>query len=171
MAGKSYITETRELAFRVWREQGQNIEQTIKVMKRDHGIPITKPTIYSWIEKFNWKERATRAEVEEQRVADAVVSDEGKILSDLGKQKEKYERFFETLGDAGIDNQAIYAYTNLVKTIADIKSKTSAYKSTLFLDFLRDLIEWLSKNDPDSVAIIEKNFDDFIAFAKEKYAR
>ena len=171
MAGKSYITETRESAYRIWREEGQNIERTIRAMKRDHGIPVTKPTIYAWIEKFNWVDRATRAETEEQRVKDVIVSDEGKILSDLERQKEKYERFFESLGETCIDNQAMYAYTNLVKTIADIKGKTSALKATLFLDFLRDLIEWLSKNDPDSVAIIEKNFDDFIGFAKEKYAR
>ena len=34
---------------------------------------------------------------------------------------------------------------------------------------MKDLIEWLGKNDPDSVDAIERNFDDFVAFAKERY--
>ena len=38
-----------------------------------------------------------------------------------------------------------------------------------FVDFMRDLIDWLSRNDPDTVAAIEKNFDEFVKWAKEKY--
>ncbi|HRR41015.1 MAG TPA: hypothetical protein P5244_07255 [Syntrophales bacterium] len=168
--GKSYMADNRELTYRTWRECGQNIELTIKTLKDREGLPITKPTIYSWIEKYNWKERAARAEVEEQKVNDVIVSDAGKILADLEKQKAKYERFFDSLGDLSIDNQAMYAYTSLVKTIVEIKARIAAYKSDLFTEFLRDLIEWLSKNDPGSMTAIEHNFDDFVTYAKERYA-
>lgn len=172
MAGKSYMAENRELAYRRWRECGQNCEATLRTLKDTDGLPVTKPTLYEWIEKYNWKERAARAEAEEQRVKDAVViSDEAMIIADLEKQKGKYERFFETLADCSMDNQAMYAYTNLVKTIVDIKARIAAYKADLFVGFLRDLIEWLSKNDPGAVSVIEQNFDDFMAFAKEKYGR
>ncbi len=172
MAGKgSYIAENRELAFKTWRECGENIELTIRTLKDKHALPVTKPTLYAWMEKFGWKERATRAQVEEQHAQDAVVSSEGKILTDLERQRQKYERYFDSLGERAVDPNATYAYNSLTKTIVDIKTKTAAYKATLFLDFYRDLIEWLSKNDPDSLGIFERNFDDFIAYAKEKYAR
>lgn len=121
------------------------------------------------MEKFNWKGRAARAETEEQTANDAVVSDSAKMIADLEKQKKKYESYFDSLGDTGTDTQAMYAYTNLVKTIFDIKTRLGAYKTALFLEFLRDMIDWLSKNDPEAVPMIEKKFDDFVAYAREKY--
>jgi len=172
MAGKSYMAENRELAYRTWCECGQNCELTIRTLKDRHGLPISKPTLYEWIEKFNWKDRAARAEAEVQRVQDvAAIGSESRFIADLEKQKTKYDRFFESLGDSGIDNQAMYAYNSLVKTIVDIKAKTAAYKAELFVTFLRDQIEWFSKHDPGAVAVIEGNFDDFVAWAREKYGR
>ncbi len=169
MAGKSYLAQNRELSYRVWRECGQNIELTLRTLKEKHGLPVTKPTIYGWIEKYNWKDRAARAENEERKATDAVVSDEARMVLDLEKQKTKYERYFDSLGEAATDTQAMYAYTNLVKTIIDVKTRIGAYKAGLFLDFMRDLIDWLSKNDPEAVPVLERDFDDFIAFARKKY--
>ena len=120
----SFLKENQELAFRTWRACGQNIELTIRTLKRDHGLPISKPTLYDWIDKFNWKDRAARADAEEQKADDAQMSFEEKMLADLVKQKEKYERYFETLKEGVTDNQATYAYTALVRLIADIKKKT-----------------------------------------------
>lgn len=48
----------------------------------------------------------------------------------------------------------------------DFMKKSSAF----FIDFMKDLINYLTKNDPEAVQYIERNFDEFIAFAKEKYA-
>jgi len=169
MAGKSYLAENRELAYRTWRECGQNIELALRTLKEKHGLSITKPTIYGWIDKFNWKDRAARAETEERKANDVVVSDEARMVLDLEKQKGKYERYFDSLGEAATDTQAMYAYTNLVKTIIDVKTRIGAYRASLFLEFLRDMIDWLSKHDPEAVPILERNFDDFIAFAREKY--
>jgi hypothetical protein len=95
---------------------------------------------------------------------------DAKAITSLDTVRQRYEKYFASLGDAVVDNQAMFAYTGIIKSISEIKAKTGAYKSSLFLGFMRDLIDWLSKNDPDSVAVIEKNFDDFIQFAKEKYA-
>jgi hypothetical protein len=123
MAAKSYIAENRELAYRTWRECGQNIELTIRTLKERDGLPVTKPTLYDWIGKFNWKDRAARAEAEEQKAGDIQISFEEKMLIDLVKQKEKYESYFETLSEGTTDNQAMYAYTALVRLIADIRRK------------------------------------------------
>jgi len=176
MAGKSYIAETRELAFRTWRECGQNVELTIKAMKDRHDIPITKPTLYAWMEKFNWRERAARAETEEQRVNDAVVSDEAKILADLEKQKAKYERFFETLGEGAVDNQATYAYTNLVKTISDIKIRcrgpeVKVDRPTLFMEALEFVAGFLKERDPEGLKVLARNFDGIVDAFKVKHAQ
>jgi hypothetical protein len=169
MANRSYQAETREDAYKTWRDCGQNIEQTVAALAKK-GYFITKPTIYDWMEKYGWKERAARAEVEEKKAIDITMNAEARAITSLEKVQERYEKYFETLGEGKIDSQAVYAYTGIVKSIAEIKEKTGAVKATLFLDFMRDLIEWLGKNDPDSVDVIERNFDEFVAFAKERYA-
>jgi transposase len=47
--------------------------------------------------------------------------------------------------------------------------KSTAQRSALFLDFVRDLIEYGSRNDAELVRIIENNFDDLIQWGREKY--
>ncbi len=98
---------------------------TLEVLKKDHGMSVTAPTLYAWIEKYTWKDRAARAEAEEQRVKDVGLGFEDKMMASLIEQKESYEKYFKTLGHSP-DNQATYAYTNLIKTIIDIKRKLKA---------------------------------------------
>lgn len=169
MANKSYQAEAREAAYAAWRTCGQNITLTIKALKKK-GFIISAPTLYDWAEKYTWKDRAARAEAEEQKAGDAVINAEGRALGSLEKVQSRYEKYFESLGDAGIDNQAMFAYTGIIKSITEIKIKTGAFRASLFVDFMRDLIDWMSKNDPGSVDAIERNFDDFVAYAKERYA-
>lgn len=168
MANKSYQAETREITYQTWRNCGQNFQLTQKELKKK-GFIISAPTLYDWAEKYNWKARAARAEAEEQKAKDINISFEEKLLADMTKQKERYDRYLENLGDAKTDVNALNGYINLCKTISDVRSKTGAFKASLFLDFMKDLIEWLSKNDPETVLAIENNFDDFVSFAKEKY--
>ena len=148
MARKSYMAETIETAYRTWRKCGQNVELTLRELAKQ-GYPITKPTIYEWVERYAWKERATRAEAEEQKAADtARIDATDKLISDLEKQKAKYDRFFESLGECGVDNQATYAYTTLVKTIAEIRKKAS--------------------EKPDIYAMAPVVMDEFVKFIKAK---
>jgi hypothetical protein len=169
MANKSYEDKTRETAYQTWRACGQNYQLTQRELKKK-GFIISTPTLYDWAEKYTWKERAARAEAEEQKATDAVISAEGKAIGSLEKVQARYETYFETLGDGKIDNQAMFAYTGVVKSITEIKAKTGAFKAALFIDFMKDLIDWLSKNDPEAVAVIEGVFDDFVQYAREKYA-
>jgi len=169
MANRSYQSETREDAYRTWRGCGQNIEQTLSALKRK-GYSISKPTLYDWIEKYGWKERAARAEAEERKATDLSTNAESRALASLEKVQLRYETYFETLGEGKVDNQAMYAYTGIVKSITEIKAKTGSFKAALFLDFMKDLIEWLGKNDPSALEAIERNFDDFVRYAQERYA-
>lgn len=176
MAGASYVTETRERTYRVWREQGQNVERTIRTMKREHDIPVTKPTLYAWIEKFDWKGRAARAETEERRVHDVAVTDEARILADLEKQRQKYERYFDSLGETAIDPQATYAYNSLAKTITDIRGRMQGPEArvdrpALFLESLEFIAGFLKEKDPEGLKVIAKNFDGLIEAFKEKHAQ
>ncbi len=48
------------------------------------------------------------------------------LVQKLVTQIEKYERYLERLGDGKADNQAVYAYTNLLKTIIGLSRKREA---------------------------------------------
>lgn len=42
-------------------------------------------------------------------------------------------------------------------------------KMEMFLEFMREFIGYLNRNDREAVPVIEKNFDNFMQFAREKY--
>ncbi|MBI5075621.1 MAG: hypothetical protein HZB62_10720 [Nitrospirae bacterium] len=167
MKGKSLIAENRELAFRIYCRCGGNVEMTLREMAKE-GLTLSKPTFYDWMEKFNFEERRTKVDAETQKAKDSQLSFDDKMLGALLKQKEKYETYFETLTIP--DHQAQYAYAGIIKTIFDIRSRTASFKTSLFIGFMKDLINFYSKNDPAVVALIESSFDDFMTFAREKYA-
>jgi len=167
MKGKSFITENRELAFRVFCACGGNVEMTLRELKKQ-GLELSRPTMDEWIEKFNFIDRRLKVDMERQKSTDNQISFEERMMSDLLKQKEKYEKYFESI--TGIDNQAQFAYSSLLKTIMDIKSKLGSDKAGLFIDFMKELISYLSREDPVAVPVIEKNFDEFISYARIKYA-
>jgi len=62
-----------------------------------------------------------RTEAEEKNMQDAVSNDA--ILTPLLKQKIKYEQYFDGLAVGKVDNQAVYGYNSILKTILDIKQK------------------------------------------------
>lgn len=167
MKGKSADLELREKAFRIYRECGGNKEMTLRALDSE-GYSISKPTLYDWIKKYNFDERLTSADLKTQKANDAVLAMEQKILADLLKQKEKYERFFDGLG-AAIDNQALYAYNNLISTIVSVKAKLGADRAALFTEFLKDFVGYLTQNSPEAVKALEEQFDGFVEFAREKY--
>ncbi|WP_305042384.1 DUF1804 family protein [Geoalkalibacter sp.] len=47
--------------------------------------------------------------------------------------------------------------------------KSTAQRSALFLDFVRDLIEFATRHEPALVGYIENSFDDLIQWGREKY--
>ncbi|TAN60747.1 hypothetical protein EPN18_07980 [bacterium] len=168
MKGKSADIEFREKAFQAYRECGGNVEASIKKLK-SWGYSASKPTFYALIDRCNFKERLTAVDAQTQEATDAALTTEERLLTSLLRQKEKYERYFERIG-ATIDNQAQYAYTSLVTTIISIKTKLGADRHALALQFLKDLVIFLQKEDASAVPVIEKNLDAFGTYVKEKYA-
>lgn len=167
MKGKSSKAEFREMAFKKYVECGGNVEMTIRELNKE-GFPLSKPTLYEWIEKFNFEDRRTKVDIERQNSTDSQLSFEEGMIKALISRKDAYEEYFKTRS-GNLDHQAQYAYAGIIKSILDIKERLASFKATLFLDFMKDLINYMSKNDPEALPLIERNFDDFVAFAKEKY--
>lgn len=115
--GKSFRIEAQEKAFELYRRLGGNMSAVHKQLNKD-GHRISLPTLYDWKKEFKWDDRMARAD------AKAGLEDlplEQKILHALIAQKEKYERYLDSI--TGVDNQAQFAYTNILKTIIDVKRK------------------------------------------------
>lgn len=85
-----------------------------------------------------------------------------RLIADLEAQKERYEGFFESLGHDVVDNQATYAYTSLVKTIADVRKKAAekpdlyAMAPTVMEEFVRFI---KAEEMEESKLVREKVFD------------
>ena len=146
MKGKSVFAESRELAFRCYHKCGGNVEAALRELEKE-GLKLSKPTLYEWIEKFNFKERLKNADAVVQEAADIKAHYREKILADLKKQKERYDKFFESLSEGQIDTQATYAYNSLCKTISDIQ---------------RDL-----DSKPDLFRMAPVVMDEFVRFVKK----
>ncbi|EAT16075.1 hypothetical protein HTZ97_16310 [Desulfuromonas acetoxidans] len=51
----------------------------------------------------------------------------------------------------------------------EAQMKSAAQRQALFLDFVRDLIDYGSRNDDELVSVLERNFDDLVQWGREKY--
>jgi hypothetical protein len=111
----------RELAYKTWREHGHNISATVKALAKEHGYSISRQSLGKWRKAFEWDDRAAREE-NEAREREEATSDSS-ILNSLISQKQKYEEYFKTLSSVAVDNQAVYGYNSVLKTILDIKNK------------------------------------------------
>ncbi len=123
--GKSVFAESRELAFRCYQKCGGNVEATLRELEKE-GLKLSKPTFYDWMQKFNFKERLKACDAVAQEAADIKQHYREKILTDLKKQKERYDKFFASMAENQIDTQATYAYNSLCKTISDIQRDLEA---------------------------------------------
>ncbi|MBP8644719.1 MAG: hypothetical protein KBH99_01195 [Syntrophobacteraceae bacterium] len=120
-------TQAREMAYRVWRECGQNLSETERLLKCDHGLPVSRQTLTEWSKKYDWESRAARAEALEMRKAEAF-SDEA-MLSALLDQKERYEAYFASLQVGQVDNQALFAYSGLLKNLLAMKTASAGKRA------------------------------------------
>jgi hypothetical protein len=117
--------EVREEAYCAWRSCAGSAGKTVRALK-EKGIGVDAKSVCRWRDKYGWNERARREDVEEKiRGGTPEQDDAARLIADLEAKKARYDRFFEGLGENGIDVRATYAYTALVKTIADIRQKAA----------------------------------------------
>ncbi len=141
------------------------MEAARKALK-EKGLEVSRPTLYDWEGKYDWKNRKSEIDLRRQET-EGQTQDEN-LLAGLLSQKKKFEGHFDSLG-IEIDPQVTYAYTNIVKSIIDIRAKTNANRVELFMEFFKNLIDYAHKNDPQAVDVIERNLDDFVQYIREKY--
>lgn len=162
--------EARELAYNVWRECGQNLSETERVLNRDRDLPVTRQTLAEWRDKYDWPGRAARTECAESQKARGISDDA--LITALLAQKDRYEEYFESLTRGQIDNQALYAYSNILKTLVDFanKKKTEVAevdRPAVFLESLKFVAETLKEIDPEGLKIFAKSFDAIVTRYKE----
>jgi len=123
VARKSYIAANHELAYRLWRENGQNLDLTArKLRQHPDGFPATRQTLADWRDLYNWKETAARAEAEEHRIGDAKVTAEERALAVLSRVIDKLDRKLDTSEGVEIDSQMLFAFRSTIKTFMEIKA-------------------------------------------------
>ena len=165
--GRSVFMEAKNLAFEIYAACGGNVEMTLRELEKK-DLRVSKPTFYEWMEKLNFKKR-----LEEQDAAKAKGDDEKlhyreKILRDLRKQKERYDKFFESLTEGQIDTQATYAYNSLCKTISEIQrdldSRPDLFRMAPLV--MGEFVQFVKKEVKDQVTqetvfgLIDRFFDE-----------
>jgi transposase-like protein len=105
--------------------------KTHEEISKESGVSVAQ--IQRWSEKYEWRKKKEERKHETLKAHAEVRSPvREKILLDLKKQKERYDKYFEGLNEGTVDNQAQYAYNQLCKTISDIQreldSKPDLYR-------------------------------------------
>jgi hypothetical protein len=134
-------------------------QKTYDEISKVVDIPVV--TIQRWSEKHEW--RAKKLDHIKRRI---------------GRRRELYIIKDNLILEAqnNTDAQAVYKLAALQKTI-DAEERGDPQENDqqkvdlpqLFLDFMRELVSFLKDRDPVGLAALEKNFDEFISFAKQKY--
>ena len=157
----------RELAYKVWRENNHNLSATVKILDKEHGYSISRQSLGKWRKHFEWDDRAAREENEARERQEA--TSDSSILNSLVGQKKKYEDYFESLAPGVVDNQAVYGYNSVLKTLIDVRKETGGFKAEVFGHYFRDLVEFLRENDLEAVEVVSRNFDEFTGYIRKKY--
>ena len=95
---------------------------------------------------------------------DAPGDNSARLIEDLEAQKARYERFFASLGEEVIDNQATYAYTSLVKAIADAR-KRAAEKPDLYAMaplVMEEFVKFIKGEDHEKDKSVQRKIFDLI---------
>lgn len=121
MAKNTYSNEIKNRAFLFWCEC-RNDSEVVRLLK-NAGYNITRTTIASWREKYNWVERALNIDLKKQAAADESISFEESLLLDLQKQKERYDVYFDSLDVGKVDNQAMFVYNQLCEKLINLRNK------------------------------------------------
>lgn len=114
--------KAREKAFGVYMEHGgRNIPLIIRHLNDEHGIRISEQTLYEWMKDGEWKACLKRSQEERQGFENELLDFDQRMLKKILRQIERYERHLDT--DSRVDNQAAYAYTNMIRTAMDLANK------------------------------------------------
>lgn len=164
--GVRYEPQTRELAFRVWRQNGQNWTEALRVMQSAHGFKkLTRQRLYDWAEQDGWQDRAARLQHEAEKAELAEMLGRERFLADLERRKKQYEDYFDGLKPGQMDNAAVTAYAGLLKTMEQMQTKIEAGAGRSNLQLAADVVKHFSKflreKHPEHAAAFLGMLDEF----------
>lgn len=151
---KEYSIEVVETCENLYIYKQKTYEEIFKIT----GVPVV--TVQRWSDQYDWRKK--KLEQVKRRV------DYRKTLYEVrdGLLKKAQDN---------TDPQVIHALGALQRII-DAEEKIGVQEEAppnpeIFLGFMRDMVTFLKDKDPEALTALEKNFDEFITFAKEKYAK
>jgi hypothetical protein len=116
------------------------------------------------MEQYGWIERAKKADAEESQLKSSRLSQREKGLKDLITQKERYDAYFSSSNE--IDNRATYAYTSIVKAIAELEKSLHETGDILFSApaVMSEFVKHIQTKckDKDKRDLIIKHIDGFL---------
>ena len=121
MAKNTYSNEVKEQAFLFWYDT-RNDSEVVRLLI-EAGYNISRATVASWREKYDWQMRASDIDVKKQAAQDKSVTFEESLFLDLQKQKERYDAYFDSLEAGEVDNQAMYVYNQILEKLLNLKNK------------------------------------------------
>jgi len=148
---------------------------------KNQGYEISKSSLHRYGTEFEQRLGAIRIATEQAR---AVVEASGDDRGDMNEALIVLvqEKLFEVLVKLNEDESNLLlpklgvaiaklskAAVGQKKWSSEARTKAEVFKAGLFMEFMKDFVGWLSRNDTTAVAVIERNFDPFMAYAKEKY--
>jgi transposase-like protein len=183
VAKREYSFEVKDKCEALYVNEGKSLHEISET------TGVAEVTLQRWSvegkdEKEDWENRRNRYRDRLSKAQDetrALIREEI-LLQDLVDQKRLMDRYFE--GRDALEKADIpmmQARVNLAemicKILADMRKRDEALHAVqkidrpqLFLDFMRDLVLFLKDRDPAGLEALEKNFDEFTQFAKDKYA-
>jgi hypothetical protein len=93
---------------------GRNINKVIEDLKTRHSIDISKRTLYTWVHEGGWRADFAPESTGLNRT-------ERSMKMKLLRMIDRYDRYMDS--NDGIDNQTVYAYTNLIKAVVGLEKQ------------------------------------------------
>ena len=155
---RRYQNSERELAYRVWRQCGGNLAETLRLLDRQHDWPLAKQTLADWRDEYGWEARRAADEADAARRKRAESLDRSSMLAGLDVQIEAYESAFGVARSAGEvpDPRAVGAYASLLRlrlsTLREIESGAGLSKLDLAMDCLRTISDLVRADYPQHAA-------------------
>ncbi|MBF0589393.1 MAG: DUF1804 family protein [Magnetococcales bacterium] len=156
----AYTPARRDLAFRVWREAGQNASEALRRLKSEHQWSLSRSTLLQWVEKYNWISRSAQAAVEEQRVADSKMAGSDRTLADLLRLKKQIDTYLKSLEEPDesgrvqkVDTATIGAYTRLCEAITKMQGD-NGIRRRVARDVIEELIRFTRERSPQHLVAL-----------------
>lgn len=141
-----YDAAQRELAYREWRNCGQNMAETLRRLDREHDWPLAKQTLQDWRDTLGWVERAAADEAEAKRRDRAEKTDRLAMVASLDLQIARYQEAFSAQHAEGetADPRAVAAWSNLLRLRLDLIRDVDAGAGLDRGDIAAQVVDWLS---------------------------